>query len=234
MWKTIPTKKIEAHFKITTFPYVMQAWVLECLQLAYSSLLATKIGNGYPRIIRWHTVADSKEATLTIYESEDLPYGYVIPEALEMQKDYHVSVINWVDKSSTYVFGEDEEANSPGFLTLTSAFQKLDRKVEEEFRCLDERMDKFEARVADMEMQIPDGRKMELNVDGLPVVYEFDGEKLVAKDLEHHTTMESLDVSMYKGDDVSDQPTIEEGGMPRLKCHYLSMLILRRSFHATP
>ncbi|GAA0175595.1 hypothetical protein LIER_28737 [Lithospermum erythrorhizon] len=50
--------------------------------------------------------------------------------------------------------------------------------------------------------------------DGPSIVYEFDGEKLVAKDSEHHTTMESLDVSMYKGDDVSDQPTIEEGGMP--------------------
>ncbi|GAA0175597.1 hypothetical protein LIER_28738 [Lithospermum erythrorhizon] len=160
MWKTIPTKKIAAHFKITTFPYVMQAWVLECLKPAYLSLLAIKIGNGYPRILRWHIVADSKEATkeviLTIYEAEYFPYGYVIPEAPELQKDYYVSAINWVDKSATYVVGEVEEANSPGFLTLTSTFQKLDKKVEEGFRHLDERIDermhKLKARVADMEM----------------------------------------------------------------------------------
>ncbi|GAA0154125.1 hypothetical protein LIER_12200 [Lithospermum erythrorhizon] len=65
-----------------------------------------------------------------------------------------------MNKSATYVVREDEEANSPSFLNLTSAFQNLDRKVEEGFRHLDERinerMDKLETRLADMERQIPD------------------------------------------------------------------------------
>ncbi|GAA0175913.1 hypothetical protein LIER_29005 [Lithospermum erythrorhizon] len=166
-----------------------------------------------------------------------LPYGYVTLEAPELLKDYYVNVINWVDKSTTYVVGEDEEDNMPGYLTLTSAFQKLDRQVEEGFRRLDERiderMDKIEARVTDLEKKIPYGRKMEFNVvsrlrtifvhelatfkwkinkelreefnlqppnDGPPLIYELHGQKLVDEVLEHHSTMESLNDSMYKGD----------------------------------
>ncbi|GAA0183108.1 hypothetical protein LIER_30580 [Lithospermum erythrorhizon] len=149
-----------------------------------------------------------------------LPYGYVTPEAPELLKDYYVNAVNWVDKSATYVVGEDEEDNMPDYLSLTSAFQNLDRKVEEGFRCLDERiderMDKIEARVVDLEKKISDRRKMEFNDplnDGPPLIYELHGQKLVAKVPEHHSTMESLHDAMYKGDDVSDQPPITEGGI---------------------
>ncbi|GAA0148247.1 hypothetical protein LIER_07746 [Lithospermum erythrorhizon] len=52
MWKKIPLKTNRANFKIDKFPFVLQGCVLECLKPNYSSVLATNVGNGYPRLLR--------------------------------------------------------------------------------------------------------------------------------------------------------------------------------------
>ncbi|GAA0141006.1 hypothetical protein LIER_02248 [Lithospermum erythrorhizon] len=174
-----------------------------------------------------------------------LPYGYLTPEAPQLLKDYYVNVVNWVDKSATYVVGEDEKDNMPGYLTLTSAFQKLDWKVEEGFRCLDERiderMDKIEARVAYLEKKIPDGRKMEFNVvSRLCTIF---GHELatfkwkINKELREEFNLQPPNDGppRVRREAVMEFLRTRNLSMRlRLKCHYLLLSILQRSFHATP
>ncbi|GAA0171069.1 hypothetical protein LIER_41078 [Lithospermum erythrorhizon] len=89
------------HMKVGTFPFVLQAWVLECLMPEFAVVLARRVpGNPIPRIARWetfHVEADFTLAKQTIYDAEDLQFLRMSPEAGELYIAYYKSAIAWID-----------------------------------------------------------------------------------------------------------------------------------------
>ncbi|GAA0185085.1 hypothetical protein LIER_32373 [Lithospermum erythrorhizon] len=132
------------NFKLKTFPFVIQAWVLECLPQSVSSILARNVDNGYPRMVL---------------------FGDLTPEAEELEIEYYKRTLTWVKQISVSheipaasVPEPIDEDNIPGFLTSTLAFIKIEKKLEVGFKKIETMLDYLETRVANVEHSMSNGK----------------------------------------------------------------------------
>ncbi|GAA0168467.1 hypothetical protein LIER_23179 [Lithospermum erythrorhizon] len=75
-------------------------------------------------------------------------------------------VENGYPRMSPPVTSHDNEDNIPGFHTLSSALEKLDKNIEDRFKRIWARLDELEKKVSNVEKSIPNAKKIEFHVHG--------------------------------------------------------------------